>query len=87
MVTQFVIFLNHYLNIREFQDSGCTLNEAVTAKKELLKQDPSLQELLDDAYAYALFPSVGKTGFGIGGAFGRGEVWKGAEFLGEARLR
>ena len=31
--------------------------------------------LLDSAYGYAVFPSIGKGGIGIGGAYGKGAVY------------
>ncbi|MCB1124330.1 MAG: hypothetical protein KJT03_22450, partial [Verrucomicrobiae bacterium] len=39
-----------------------------------------------EAYGYAIFPTIGKAGFWIGGAFGKGEVYEKGKFLGEARL-
>lgn len=54
---------------------------------ELLKQtDPSLEQWFEDAYGYAIFPTIGKAGFWFGGAFGKGEVYEQGNFLGEARL-
>jgi len=41
------------------------------------EKDPSLQAWFDDAYAYAVFPKVGKGGIGIGGAHGKGIVIQG----------
>ncbi len=35
-----------------------------------------MQELFDDAAGYAVFPSVGKGAIGIGGAYGRGELFE-----------
>ena len=34
-------------------------------------------DFIDDAYGYAVFPSIGKGGIGIGGAHGKGEVFVG----------
>ena len=31
-------------------------------------------DFIDDSYGYAVFPSIGKGGIGIGGAHGKGEV-------------
>jgi lipid-binding SYLF domain-containing protein len=54
---------------------------------EILKDsDSRLSDWFDDAYGYALFPTVGKAGFGIGGAFGKGEVYEKGKFIGEARV-
>jgi lipid-binding SYLF domain-containing protein len=38
------------------------------------QKDPSLVEWFNTAYAYAVFPRVGKGGIGIGGAHGKGVV-------------
>ncbi len=38
------------------------------------QKDPSMAEWFNTAYAYAVFPRVGKGGIGIGGAHGKGIV-------------
>ena len=38
-------------------------------------------ELIDAAYGYAVFPTIGKGGIGIGGAHGSGRVYKGKNKL------
>ena len=38
------------------------------------EKDPSMSEWFDTAYAYAVFPKVGKGAVGIGGAHGKGLV-------------
>jgi lipid-binding SYLF domain-containing protein len=38
--------------------------------------DPTLKKHVDSAYGYAIFPSVGKGGLIVGGAYGRGEVYE-----------
>lgn len=49
-------------------------------------QDPELKTLLDNSYGYALFPSVGKGGLVVGGAYGRGEVIQQGRLIGYADL-
>ena len=41
-----------------------------------LKQDPTLKPFFDNSAGYAVFPSVGKGGAGVGGAHGRGVVFQ-----------
>ena len=63
------------------------LSESVEGAIAQFKQhDPSMEKLFKNAYAYAVFPSVGKGGAGIGGAFGRGEVFQGGRKVGHASL-
>jgi lipid-binding SYLF domain-containing protein len=38
------------------------------------------------SYGYAVFPSIGKAGFGIGGAHGTGHVFKQSKLIGEATM-
>lgn len=41
---------------------------------EVKEADPGIEAFFEKAAGYAVFPSVGKAGFVIGGAFGRGLV-------------
>ncbi len=54
---------------------------ALTAFKN---SDSSLQSLLDRSPGYAVFPEIGKAGLGIGGSYGRGEVFEGGKKIGYA---
>src|SRR5256885_15007801 len=47
---------------------------------------PGLKDLVDDADAYAVFHDVGKGGAGVGGAYGRGEVYEHDQLIGYADL-
>lgn len=40
----------------------------------------------DEAYGYALFPTIGKGGIGIGGARGKGRVYRGGEHVGNVTM-
>ena len=43
-------------------------------------------DFIDDAYGYAVFPSIGKGGIGIGGAHGKGEVFVGGKRVGQTKM-
>jgi len=45
-----------------------------------------IAELFDSAYGYALFPTVGKAGFIVGGALGNGRVYEKAKYIGDSVL-
>ncbi|HWP40799.1 MAG TPA: hypothetical protein VNL70_07725, partial [Tepidisphaeraceae bacterium] len=62
------------------------LDEAQAALKQMQAADPSLKEFLDQAHAYAIFPSVGKGGLIAGGAYGRGVVYQNGQFIGYADI-
>jgi lipid-binding SYLF domain-containing protein len=48
--------------------------------------DPALTRWFESAYAYAVFPRVGKGGFIIGGAHGKGLVIQGGRTVGRTSL-
>lgn len=50
------------------------------------KEDPGMAELFANSYGYAIFPSVGKGAVGVGGAYGRGEVFEQGRKIGYADL-
>lgn len=53
---------------------------------EAKEKDSTLAEWFDTAYAYAVFPKVGKGAIGIGGARGKGLIIRGDRILGETVL-
>lgn len=46
----------------------------------------AVQPFFENAYGYAVFPTVGKGGIGIGGAFGKGQVYKKGKITGDVSL-
>lgn len=48
--------------------------------------DPTLGEFLDEAHGYAVFPTVGKGAAGVGGAYGRGQVFEQGNLIGYCDL-
>lgn len=56
-----------------------------SALKAFLASDV-VRKFHDSAYGYAIFPSIGKGGFGIGGAYGKGRVYIGDKKTGEVSM-
>jgi lipid-binding SYLF domain-containing protein len=50
------------------------------------KEDPGLKKFFDEAAGYAIFPTVGKGAIGIGGAYGKGELYEGGQLVGYCDL-
>jgi lipid-binding SYLF domain-containing protein len=44
-------------------------------------------KFVDSAYGYAVFPTIGKGGIGIGAAYGEGRVFKQGEMVGKTNLK
>lgn len=52
----------------------------------IYKKSPVVQQFFRDAYGYAVFPTVGKGGFVVGGAYGEGRVYRQGRVTGITRL-
>jgi lipid-binding SYLF domain-containing protein len=50
------------------------------------KTDPGIKSFFSKARGYAVIPTVGKGGFGIGAARGKGLVYEGGKLVGEVKL-
>ncbi len=57
--------------------------ETVAAFK---KSDPDMAAFFSKAHGYVVYPSVGKAGFGIGGAHGSGVVFEGGKAIASSKL-
>jgi len=57
--------------------------------QEAIKSFDSASEtdkFFETAYGYALFPTIGKGGIGIGGAYGKGRVYRQGEYVGDVSM-
>jgi len=52
----------------------------------LFKKSPAVTPFFESAYGYAVFPTIGKGGIVVGGAYGKGKVYKAGEFTGTSSL-
>ena len=69
-----------------FAFSGTATADRVTETIDVFKKSEAVQPFFDDAYGYAVFPTVGKGGIVIGGAYGSGRVYKQGKITGTATL-
>jgi len=44
------------------------------------------KEMFDRSHSYAVFPTVGKAGFVVGGSYGAGRVYQGGQHVGDTSL-
>jgi lipid-binding SYLF domain-containing protein len=62
----------------------------VAAAEETIKSfkaaEPGLEVYFKEAYAYAVFPSIGKGGLIFGGSYGTGTVFEGGNVVGNAKV-
>jgi len=57
-----------------------------TDTMDVFKKSEVVQPFFKNAYGYAVFPTVGKGGIGIGGSYGTGQVYQGGKVTGEVSL-
>jgi lipid-binding SYLF domain-containing protein len=80
--------------------AGCSTMPETTADRDQLKDraeytvekfkkaDPSLKDnFFASAKGWAVFPSVGKGGMGVGGAYGKGVLYEGGDVVGYCSLK
>ena len=53
---------------------------------EVFEKSDSVKPFFENCYGYAVFPTVGKGGIGIGGAYGSGQVYAQGVVTGTAKL-
>lgn len=60
--------------------------DAYSKALKKFRETPAIAAMMAESYGYALFPTVGKGGFGIGAAFGNGRVYVGGKHVGDTSL-
>jgi lipid-binding SYLF domain-containing protein len=53
---------------------------------DIYKKSPVVQGYFENAYGYAVYPTIGKAGFIVGGAVGDGQVYVGGKVTGFSTL-
>jgi len=62
------------------------VEDAQDAKKDFIHTDSLMKSLFTNAYAYVVFPTIGKGAFLVGGAGGDGVVFQKDSALGKAQV-
>jgi len=71
-------------NAKSDQDIEDNVQETVNKFRE---SDSAMKRFFNKAYGYAVFPTVGKGGMGIGAAFGKGKVFEQGQIIGSTSLK
>src|SRR5581483_1001981 len=53
---------------------------------DLFKKAVESREFFKSAYGYAVFPTIGKGGIGVGGAYGKGRVYQHGRYVGDSSM-
>jgi lipid-binding SYLF domain-containing protein len=57
-------------------------DSSADALNQAQQNDPSLRDVIQASAGYAVFPSVGKGAIGVGGAYGKGDVYQSGAVVG-----
>jgi len=60
--------------------------DAYSKALKKFQETPVIAAMMAESYGYALFPTVGKGGIGIGAAFGNGRVYVGGKHVADTSL-
>jgi lipid-binding SYLF domain-containing protein len=69
-----------------FNNSGASEVDVYSNTIKLYQESPQVQPYFENAYGYAILPTVGKAGLGVGGAYGKGQVYRGGKVTGKTSL-
>ncbi len=80
------MFLIVFSTVAFAQKSKEIEKESLKAIKVFKNEYPGLNKFFNTAYGYVVFPHIGKGGIGIGGAGGKGTVFKGGTPVALAKM-
>lgn len=60
--------------------------KSAEAIKEFKHTNDKISKYFNTAYGYAVFPSIGKGGLGVGGATGNGTIYRGGAVVGDCKM-
>jgi lipid-binding SYLF domain-containing protein len=67
--------------------SGSAWADDYTDTIRIFKEAGASAGFFDNSYGYAVFPTIGKAGIGIGGAYGKGRVYKNGTYVGNTSMK
>ncbi len=85
VATVLMTFLS--LTAQEFKKEHQLQEDANELKQKMLTKDPSISEFFANSKGYVIFPKVGKGGFVVGAAYGKGVVYENNQHIGFASLK
>jgi len=74
-----IFSIESYAQKNDVEEANNTINE-------FKEKDSGMGKFFSEATGYAVFPGVGKGGLGVGGASGKGTVFKGGKPVADVKL-
>ncbi len=78
ILSAMIILISNFVNVAQAENYSNTI--------KVFKQSQAVQTFFENAYGYAVFPNIGKGGIGIGGAYGKGQVYRRGKVTGTTTL-
>ena len=82
-----MLFAASILSAQKSAKDSKLITESKEAKEKFIAADGQMASLFSNAYAYVIFPNVGKGAIGVGGAAGNGIVYQGGKAIGRASMK
>lgn len=73
-----VLFFGISTAVAEIKDYSNTIN--------VFQDSPALAKFFNNSYGYAVFPTIGKVGYVVGGSYGEGQVYLGGKVTGKTTV-
>ena len=83
--TSIIVLMLFIFSIASYSQKN-DIGESNEIIKEFKEKDPGMSKFFTSSYGYAVFPHIGKGGLGIGGAGGKGTVFKGGTAVADAKM-
>ena len=78
MVLALALGLSNAVVAAEAKDYSSTIN--------VFRDSPAVAKFFKNAYGYAVFPTIGKAGWVVGGSFGKGQVYRSGKVTGKTKV-
>jgi lipid-binding SYLF domain-containing protein len=53
---------------------------------KVFRESPAVAKFFNNSYGYAVFPTIGKAGFVVGGSYGKGQVYRAGKVTGKSTV-
>jgi lipid-binding SYLF domain-containing protein len=60
--------------------------EDYSSTVKMFKESPAVVKFFKNSYGYAVFPTIGKAGFVVGGSYGKGQVYRSGKVTGKVSV-
>jgi lipid-binding SYLF domain-containing protein len=69
-----------------FLSAGTAVADKYSDTVNLFRNAGESGKFFGKSYGYAVFPTIGKAGFVVGGAYGEGRVYAGGKYVGDTKM-